>query len=114
LINPKRSSIASSNNWRIAVCCGIMGRRYGDGRGVRAKKQQNLDALLEMILLTSDLLELKANPESSGLRRLFSRPSSTAAEERLPRCLCSKGTLKSRDPFYNRRTSGSGGCEQCF
>src|ERR1041384_2260890 len=30
---------------------------------VSAKKQQNLDSLLEMILLTSDLLELKANPD---------------------------------------------------
>jgi translation initiation factor IF-2 len=30
---------------------------------VSAKKQQNIDGLLEMILLTADLLELKANPK---------------------------------------------------
>ncbi len=33
---------------------------------VSAKKQQNLDQLLEMILLSTDILELKANPKRSA------------------------------------------------
>src|SRR6185436_2501497 len=32
---------------------------------VSAKKKQNLDQLLEMILLSTDILELKANPRKS-------------------------------------------------
>ena len=34
---------------------------------VSAKKRENLDQLLEMILLSTDILELKANPKRSGL-----------------------------------------------
>jgi hypothetical protein len=33
---------------------------------VSAKKKQNLDQLLEMILLSTDILELKANPKHSA------------------------------------------------
>ena len=33
---------------------------------VSAKKKQNLDQLLEMILLSSDILELKANPKRNA------------------------------------------------
>ena len=33
---------------------------------VSAKKRQNLDLLLEMILLSSDILELKANPKKAA------------------------------------------------
>ena len=33
---------------------------------VSAKKHQNIDQLLEMVLLTADILELKANPNKQA------------------------------------------------
>lgn len=65
---------------------------------VSAKKQQNIEGLLEMILLTSDLLELKANP-----KRLA---TGTVLEAKLDRgrgavatVLIQNGSLKVGDPF---------------
>jgi translation initiation factor IF-2 len=65
---------------------------------VSAKKKQNIEALLEMILLTADLLELKANP-----RR---RATGTVLEAKLDRgrgavatVLVQNGTLRVGDPF---------------
>ncbi|MSO82575.1 MAG: translation initiation factor IF-2 [Acidobacteria bacterium] len=65
---------------------------------VSAKKRQNLDQLLEMILLSSDILELKANPR---------RPASgTVLEAKLDRgrgpvatVLVQNGTLRVGDNF---------------
>ena len=65
---------------------------------VSAKKRQNLDQLLEMILLSSDILELKANPR---------RPASgTVLEAKLDRgrgpvatVLVQDGTLRVGDNF---------------
>ena len=65
---------------------------------VSAKKKQNLDQLLEMILLSSDILELKANPR---------RPASgTVLEAKLDRgrgpvatVLVQDGTLRVGDNF---------------
>ncbi|MCZ6484487.1 MAG: translation initiation factor IF-2 [Acidobacteria bacterium] len=65
---------------------------------VSAKEKTNLDLLLEMILLSADLLELKANPKRSG--------SGTVLEARLDRgrgaiasILIQSGTLKIGDSF---------------
>ncbi|MBX3278633.1 MAG: translation initiation factor IF-2 [Acidobacteria bacterium] len=65
---------------------------------VSAKKQQNIEGLLEMILLTSDLLELKSNP-----KRLA---TGTVLEAKLDRgrgavatVLIQNGSLKVGDPF---------------
>jgi translation initiation factor IF-2 len=65
---------------------------------VSAKKRQNLDALLEMILLSSDILELKANPKRSA--------SGTVLEAKLDRgrgpvatVLVQDGTLNVGDNF---------------
>jgi len=65
---------------------------------VSAKKQQNLDSLLEMIILSSDLLELKANNE-----RL---PSGVVLEAKLDRgrgavatVLIQQGTMRIGEPF---------------
>ncbi|HET9530604.1 MAG TPA: translation initiation factor IF-2 [Blastocatellia bacterium] len=65
---------------------------------VSAKKRQNLDQLLEMILLTSDLLELKGNPDRLA--------SGVVLEAKLDRgrgpvatVLVQQGTLKVGDPF---------------
>jgi len=72
---------------------------------VSAKKGQNLDSLLEMILLSSDLLELKANPE-----RL---PSGVVLEAKLDRgrgavatVLVQQGTMKVGDPFIAGQVFG--------
>jgi translation initiation factor IF-2 len=65
---------------------------------VSAKKRQNLDQLLEMILLSADILELKANPKRSA--------SGTVLEAKLDRgrgpvatVLVQDGTLRVGDNF---------------
>ena len=65
---------------------------------VSAKKRQNLDQLLEMILLSTDILELKANPKRSA--------SGAVLEAKLDRgrgpvatVLVQNGTLKVGDNF---------------
>ncbi len=65
---------------------------------VSAKKQENLDQLLEMILLSSDILELKANPKRSA--------SGTVLETKLDKgrgpvatILVQDGTLNVGDNF---------------
>jgi translation initiation factor IF-2 len=65
---------------------------------VSAKKRQNLDLLLEMILLSSDILELKANPQKAAM--------GTVLEAKLDRgrgpvatILVQDGTLKVGDNF---------------
>jgi translation initiation factor IF-2 len=65
---------------------------------VSAKKRQNLDQLLEMILLSTDILELKANPKRSA--------SGTVLEAKLDRgrgpvatVLVQDGTLNVGDNF---------------
>ncbi len=65
---------------------------------VSAKKRQNLDLLLEMILLSSDILELKANPKKAAM--------GTVLEAKLDRgrgpvasILVQDGTLRVGDNF---------------
>ncbi|HSF16832.1 MAG TPA: translation initiation factor IF-2 [Vicinamibacteria bacterium] len=65
---------------------------------VSAKKRQGLDLLLEMILLVSDLLELKANPSRAG--------AGTVLEAKLDKgkgpvahVLVQNGTITVGDPF---------------
>ncbi len=65
---------------------------------VSAKKKQNIDGLLEMILLTADINELKANPKR--------RATGTVLEAKLDRgrgavatVLIQNGTLHIGDPF---------------
>ena len=68
---------------------------------VSAKKKQNLDQLLEMILLSTDILELKANPKR--------RASGTVLEAKLDRgrgpvatVLVQDGTLERRRQLHRR------------
>ncbi|HEY7786642.1 MAG TPA: translation initiation factor IF-2 [Pyrinomonadaceae bacterium] len=65
---------------------------------VSAKKRQNLDALLETILLTSDILELRASPTrlASGvvLEAKLDRGRGSVAT-----VLVQQGTLRVHDPF---------------
>jgi translation initiation factor IF-2 len=72
---------------------------------VSAKKKQNIDGLLEMILLTADLLDLKANP-----RRMA---TGTVLEAQLDRgrgavatVLIQNGTLEVGEPFIVGNYSG--------
>jgi translation initiation factor IF-2 len=74
---------------------------------VSAKKKQNLDQLLEMILLSTDILELKANPKRSA--------SGTVLEAKLDRgrgpvatVLVQDGTLKVGDNFIAGPVVGRG------
>ena len=72
---------------------------------VSAKKQENLDSLLEMILLTSDVLELKGNPDRLA--------SGVVLEAKLDKgrgavgtVLVQQGTLKIGDPFIAGQVFG--------
>jgi translation initiation factor IF-2 len=65
---------------------------------VSAKKRQNVDGLLEMVLLTADILDLKANPKRKA--------TGTVLEVKLDRgrgpvatALIQNGTLRVGDPF---------------
>ncbi|HEU0179273.1 MAG TPA: translation initiation factor IF-2 [Blastocatellia bacterium] len=65
---------------------------------VSAKKRQNIEGLLEMILLTADILDLKANPKRKA--------TGTVLEAKLDRgrgpvatALIQNGTLRVGDPF---------------
>jgi translation initiation factor IF-2 len=72
---------------------------------VSAKKKENLDTLLETILLTSDLLELKASPTrlASGvvLEAKLDRGRGSVAT-----VLVQQGTLRIGDPFIAGQISG--------
>ena len=72
---------------------------------VSAKKQEHLDSLLEMIILTSDLLELKGNPDRLA--------SGVVLEAKLDKgrgavgtVLVQQGTLKIGDPFIAGQVFG--------
>jgi len=72
---------------------------------VSAKKRQNIDGLLEMILLTADILELKSNPKR--------RATGTVLEAKLDRgrgpvatLLVQNGSLHVGDPFIVGNFSG--------
>jgi translation initiation factor IF-2 len=72
---------------------------------VSAKKRQNLNGLLEMIILTSDILELKANADrlASGvvLEAKLDRGRGAVAT-----VLVQQGTLKVGDPFIAGQVFG--------
>ena len=72
---------------------------------VSAKKRMNLDSLLEMIILTSDLLELKANPDrlASGvvLEAKLDRGRGAVAT-----VLVQQGTIKVGDAFIAGQVFG--------
>ena len=72
---------------------------------VSAKKQENLDSLLEMILLSSDLLDLKANPDrlASGvvLEAKLDRGRGAVAT-----VLVQQGSLRTGDPFIAGQVFG--------
>lgn len=72
---------------------------------VSAKKRQNIDGLLEMVLLTADILDLKSNPKRKA--------TGTVLEAKLDRgrgsvatVLVQNGSLRVGDPFIVGNFSG--------
>ncbi|HXV62161.1 MAG TPA: translation initiation factor IF-2 [Vicinamibacteria bacterium] len=65
---------------------------------VSAKKRQGLDLLLEMILLVSDLLELKANPSRAGMGTVL-EAKLDKGKGPVAHVLVQNGTITVGDPF---------------
>jgi translation initiation factor IF-2 len=72
---------------------------------VSAKQKKGIDELLEMILLTSDLLELKASPDLPA-RGVVLEARKEAGRGILANVLIHDGTLKIGDAFFAGAASG--------
>ena len=66
---------------------------------VSAKKKQNLDLLLEMILLVTEIERAQGEPEAQRVRARCSKRSSTRAAARWRPILVQDGTLRVGDTF---------------
>jgi translation initiation factor IF-2 len=72
---------------------------------VSAVKKQGIDNLLDMILLTADLLELKANPEMRA-KGVILEARKEVGRGIVGTALIQDGTLKIGDPFFSGTTWG--------
>jgi translation initiation factor IF-2 len=72
---------------------------------VSATKKTGIDDLLDMILLTSDLLDLKASPEI-GAKGVVLEAKKEAGRGIVATLLVQDGTLKIGDHFFSGATSG--------
>ncbi|HEX7190527.1 MAG TPA: translation initiation factor IF-2 [Thermoanaerobaculia bacterium] len=72
---------------------------------VSAVKKQGIDDLLDMIVLTADLLDLKANPELPA-RGVVLEARKETGRGVVATVLVQDGTLKIGDPFFSGSTSG--------
>jgi len=72
---------------------------------VSAVKKQGIDELLDMILLTADLLELKATPELSA-RGVVLEARKDVGRGIVTTLLVQDGTLRIGDAFFSGSTSG--------
>jgi translation initiation factor IF-2 len=72
---------------------------------VSATKKQGIDDLLDMILLTADLLDLKANPEQPA-KAVVLEARKEVGRGIVATVLVQDGTLKIGDPFFSGATSG--------
>ncbi|MBV9494464.1 MAG: translation initiation factor IF-2 [Acidobacteria bacterium] len=72
---------------------------------VSALKKQGIDDLLDMILLTADLLDLKANPEMPAKGIVLEAKKETGRGV-VATVLVQDGTIKITDPFFSGSTSG--------
>jgi translation initiation factor IF-2 len=72
---------------------------------VSAKKRKGLDELLEMILLTADMLELKSAPESPA-RGVVLEAKKEVGRGIVGNVLIQDGTLKIGDAFFSGAASG--------
>jgi translation initiation factor IF-2 len=72
---------------------------------VSATKKQGIDELLDMILLTADLLDLKANPEMPA-KGIVLEAQKEVGRGVVATVLVQDGTLRITDPFFSGSTSG--------
>jgi translation initiation factor IF-2 len=72
---------------------------------VSAIKKQGIDDLLDMILLTADILELKSSPENPG-RGVVLEARKEVGRGTVATVLVQDGTLKVGDAFFSGATSG--------
>jgi translation initiation factor IF-2 len=72
---------------------------------VSATKKQGIDDLLDMILLTADILDLKASPEI-GAKGVVLEAKKEAGRGIVATVLVQDGTLKIGDAFFSGATSG--------
>jgi len=72
---------------------------------VSAKQRKGIDDLLDMILLTSDLLDLKANPELAA-RGVVLEAKKEVGRGTVATVLVQDGTLKIGDSFFSGSTWG--------
>jgi translation initiation factor IF-2 len=72
---------------------------------VSATKKQGIDDLLDMILLTADMLDLKANPEV-GAKGVVLEARKEVGRGIVATVLVQDGTLKIGDPFFSGSTYG--------
>jgi len=72
---------------------------------VSAIKKQGIDDLLDMILLTADLLDLKANPDMSA-KGVVLEAKKEVGRGIVATVLIHDGTLKIGDPFFSGQTWG--------
>ena len=72
---------------------------------VSATKKQGIDDLLDMILLTSDMLDLKANPEQAA-RAVVLEARKEVGRGIVGTVLVQDGTLKIGDAFFSGTTYG--------
>jgi translation initiation factor IF-2 len=72
---------------------------------VSATKKQGIDELLDMILLTADMLDLKANPEQPA-KGVVLEARKEVGRGIVATVLVQDGTLKIGDPFFTGQTAG--------
>jgi translation initiation factor IF-2 len=72
---------------------------------VSAVKKQGIDNLLDMILLTADLLELKANPDMPA-KGVVLEAKKEVGRGIVATALIQDGTLRVGDPFFSGHTFG--------
>jgi len=72
---------------------------------VSAKQRQGIDSLLDMILLTADMLELKANPEMQA-KGVVLEAKKDVGRGIVATILIQDGTLNVGDPFFSGHTWG--------
>ncbi|PIS48017.1 MAG: translation initiation factor IF-2 [Elusimicrobia bacterium CG08_land_8_20_14_0_20_51_18] len=65
---------------------------------ISAKKRMNLDKLLEIIHIQSEIMELKANPDRDG-QGIIVEAKKDPKKGILATIICTKGTIKIGDPF---------------
>ena len=89
---------------------GLMPEEWGGTTvfvNVSAKKKQNLEQLLEMLLLVADLQELKANPKQAGGGHGARRRGSTRAAVRSRPSWCRTASSPSGTPWWRAPSPGS-------